>query len=72
MGVGRFAALLGVVGIVIGVLIAILPVWLLGSAAGKGLAAAMFLTTLTFLISTPGREPSLGGFPVLSGRSDSS
>jgi uncharacterized membrane protein YkgB len=26
----------------------------------------MFLTTLTFLITTPGWEPSLGGFPALS------
>jgi uncharacterized membrane protein YkgB len=27
----------------------------------------MFLTTLSFMISTPGWEPSLGGFPALSG-----
>jgi reactive chlorine resistance protein C len=26
----------------------------------------MFLTTLTFLLSTPGWEPTLGGFPALS------
>jgi len=26
----------------------------------------MFATTLTFLITTPGWEPSLGGFPALS------
>jgi len=26
----------------------------------------MFLTTLSFLFSTPGWEPSLGGFPSLS------
>jgi uncharacterized membrane protein YkgB len=26
----------------------------------------MFLTTLSFLLSTPGWEPSLGGFPALS------
>ena len=36
------------------------------SAIGSGLAAVMFLTTLTFLFSTPGWEPSLGGFPALS------
>jgi uncharacterized membrane protein YkgB len=65
--VGQFAALLGVVGTVSGVLIAILPVWLLGAATGSGLAAGMFLTTLTFLITRPGWEPSLGGCPVLSG-----
>jgi hypothetical protein len=62
MSVRQLAALLGVVGFVIGVLIAIRPVWLLGSATGSGLAAGMFLTTLTFLITTSGREPSLGGF----------
>src|SRR5262245_57685095 len=67
MSVGQFAALLGVVGTVSGVLIAILPVWLLGSATGSGLAVGMSLTTLTFLITTPGWEPSLGGFPALSG-----
>jgi uncharacterized membrane protein YkgB len=27
----------------------------------------MFLTTVSFLFSTPGREPTLGGFPALSG-----
>jgi uncharacterized membrane protein YkgB len=27
----------------------------------------MFLTTLSFIITTPGWEPSLGGFPALSG-----
>ena len=48
-------------------LIAILAVWLLGSAAGEGLAAK-FLTTLRFLITMPGSEPRVGGFPVLSGR----
>jgi uncharacterized membrane protein YkgB len=67
MSVGQFAAPLGVVEIVIGVLIAIRPVWLLGSATGSGLAAGMFLTPLTFLITTPGGEPSLRAFPVLSG-----
>jgi reactive chlorine resistance protein C len=67
MSVARIAALLGVVRTVSGVLIAILPVWLLESATGSGLAAGMVLTTLTFLITTPGWELSLGGFPVLSG-----
>ena len=27
----------------------------------------MFLTTLTFLVTTPDWEPTLGGFPALSG-----
>ena len=52
--------------IAIGLLIALRPLLPLSSAVGSGLAAMMFLTTLTFLISTPGWEPSLGGFPALS------
>jgi uncharacterized membrane protein YkgB len=55
-----------VVEIAIGVLIALRPVWPMGSAVGSGLAAGMFLTTLSFLVTTPGWEPSLGGFPALS------
>ena len=66
MSVGGFSSLLGVVEIAIGVLIALRPVWPMGSAVGSGLAAGMFLTTLSFLVTTPGWEPSLGGFPALS------
>jgi len=33
---------------------------------GSALAVVMFLTTLSFVFSTPGWEPSLGGFPALS------
>ena len=64
--VGEFSSLLGVVEIAIGVLIALRPVWPMGSAVGGGLAAGVFLTTLSFLVTTPGWEPSLGGFPALS------
>jgi reactive chlorine resistance protein C len=66
MSVGGFSALLGVVEIAIGLLIALRPLWPLGSVIGSGLAAGTFLTTLTFLFTTPGWEPSLGGFPALS------
>jgi uncharacterized membrane protein YkgB len=66
MSVRGFSALLGVIEIVIGLLIALRPLWPLISAVGSGLAAGMFLTTLTFLVSTPGWESSLGGFPALS------
>ena len=66
MSVGGFSLLLGVVEITIGVLIALRPVWPLGSAVGSGLATGMFLTALSFLVTTPGWEPSLGGFPALS------
>src|SRR4051812_18506744 len=64
--VGGVSTFLGVIEIAIGLLIALRPAWPLGSAAGSGLAAGMFLTTLSFLITTPGWEPSLGGFPALS------
>ena len=60
MSVGGFSAMLGVVEIAIGLLIALSPVSPLGSAAGSGLAAGMFLTTLSFLITTPGWEPTSG------------
>jgi uncharacterized membrane protein YkgB len=61
-----FSALLGVVEIAVAAMIALRSVSAKVSAIGSGLAAVMFLTTLTFLFSTPGWEPSLGGFPALS------
>ena len=66
VSVRGFSAFLGVVEIIVGLLIATRPVWPIGSAVGSGLASGMFLTTLTFLVTTPGWEPSLGGFPALS------
>jgi hypothetical protein len=36
------------------------------AAVGSALAIGMSLTTLSFLWSTPGWEPSLGGFPALA------
>ena len=66
MSVTAFSSLLGVVEIAIGGLIALRPVWPVGSAIGSGLAVGMFLTTLSFLVTTPGWEPSLGGFPAIS------
>lgn len=36
------------------------------SAIGSAMAMLMFVTTLSFLFSTPEWEPSLGGFPALS------
>src|SRR3954451_22343911 len=63
---GGVSAFLGVVEIAIGLLIAARPLWAMGSAVGGALASGMFLTTLSFLLTTPGWEPSLGGFPALS------
>jgi reactive chlorine resistance protein C len=61
-----FSALLGVAEVAIAAMIYLRSVSAKVSAIGSGLAAVMFLTTLTFLFSTPGWEPSLGGFPALS------
>jgi uncharacterized membrane protein YkgB len=66
MSVTAFSALLGVIEIAIAALIALRPAWPAGSAVGSGLAVGMFLTTLSFLFTTPGWEPSLGGFPAVS------
>lgn len=58
--------LIGVAEIAAGALIALRP-WSAGAAAlGSLMAIATFTITLTFLFSTPGWEPSLGGFPALS------
>jgi reactive chlorine resistance protein C len=58
--------LIGVAEIAAGVLIALrswsAPACVLGSL----MAIATFTITLTFMFSTPGWEPSLGGFPALS------
>ena len=67
MSVQGFSAVLGVVEVAIAVLIAARPVAPRVSALGSALAVGMFLTTLSFLVTTPGVwEPSLGGFPALS------
>jgi uncharacterized membrane protein YkgB len=63
--VGQFSALLGVAEIIVGLLIATRHVWPKVSAAGSLVAASMFAGTLTFIVTTPGWEPSMG-FPALS------
>jgi uncharacterized membrane protein YkgB len=66
LSVRQFSDGLGVVEVAIALLIALRPWSPKASAVGSALAMAMFLTTLSFLFSTPGWEPSLGGFPALS------
>jgi len=67
MSVQGFSAMLGVVEVTIALLIAARPFSPRVSALGSALAVGMFLTTLSFLVTTPGVwEPSLGGFPALS------
>jgi uncharacterized membrane protein YkgB len=58
--------LIGVAEIVAGVLIAVRPWSASAAVVGSLMAVATFVITLTFLFSTPGWEPSLGGFPALS------
>jgi uncharacterized membrane protein YkgB len=58
--------LIGVAEIAAGLLIAVRPWSAIACVAGSLMAVATFVITLTFLFSTPGWEPSLGGFPALS------
>jgi uncharacterized membrane protein YkgB len=63
---GQFSAILGSAELLTAALIAVRPFSARLSAVGSALAVGTFLTTLTFLFSTPGViEPSLG-FPALS------
>jgi uncharacterized membrane protein YkgB len=67
MSVRGFSAALGVVEVAVALLIAARPIAPRASLVGSALAVGMFLTTLSFLFTTPGVwEPSLGGFPALS------
>jgi uncharacterized membrane protein YkgB len=67
LSVRGFAATLGVIEVAIALLIAARPFAPRATAVGSALAVGMFLTTLSFLVTTPGVwEPSLGGFPALS------
>ena len=69
MSVRGFSAVLGVVEVAVAVLMAARPFSPRASALGSALAVGMFLTTLSFLATTPGVwEPSAGGFPALSGK----
>ena len=65
--VRSFSALLGVMEIAIALMIASRPFSARAAFVGGGLAVGMFLTTLSFLVTTPGVwESSAGGFPALS------
>jgi len=67
MSVRGFSAVLGVVEVAIALLIAVRPFAPRASLVGSALAVGMFLTTLSFLGTTPGVwQTSLGGFPALS------
>ena len=65
--VDHFTMIIGAIEMIIAILIALRRWFPLASALGSAGAVLMFLTTLSFIITTPGWEPSLGGFPALSG-----
>ena len=63
-----FSAVLGVVEVAIAILIAVRPFMPRASVLGSAMAVGMFLTTLSFLVTTPGVwAADAGGFPALSG-----
>jgi uncharacterized membrane protein YkgB len=66
LSVRSFSTMLGFIEIGTAVLIGLRSVSPKASAIGSVLAMGLFATTLSFLISTPGWEPTLGGFPTLS------
>jgi uncharacterized membrane protein YkgB len=62
-----FSSLLGITEVVVGLLIAARPLSARAALVGSAGAVGMFLTTLSFLATTPGVwEVSAGGFPALS------
>ena len=65
LSVRDFSRMLGVIEITTAALIALRPAFPKASVIGGVLAMGLFATTLSFLFSTPGWEPSLG-FPAIS------
>ena len=65
--VRALAAVLGTAEIIAALLIAAWPWWPRVSAAGSAFGVLLFLSTLSFLVTTPGVTGApAGGFPVLS------
>jgi reactive chlorine resistance protein C len=66
MSVQAVSNVIGVIEVATAVLMALQPWSAIASAIGSAMAAFTFFLTLSFLFSTPGWEPTLGGFPALS------
>jgi uncharacterized membrane protein YkgB len=66
LSIRSFSAMLGCIEIATAALISLRQVSPKASAVGSFFAIGLFATTLSFLFTTPGWEPSLGGFPALS------
>jgi uncharacterized membrane protein YkgB len=65
--VETFSMILGVVEVVTAVLLVVKPWYPTVSLVGSVLAILLFVSTLSFVITTPGvGEASAGGFPLLS------
>jgi reactive chlorine resistance protein C len=64
--VRQFSVVIGAAELIIATLITLRHWSPRACAIGSAGAVLMFVTTLTFLFSTPGWEPTLGGFPALS------
>jgi reactive chlorine resistance protein C len=61
------SALLGVFEVAAAALIAVKPIAPRLSAVGSAMAVLLFVSTVSFLFTTPGvSEPAGGGFPALS------
>ena len=65
LGQRNISDLLGVIEIALGLGIALRYIYPLVSGIASVLSVGMFLTTLSFLFTTPGWEPTLG-FPAIS------
>jgi uncharacterized membrane protein YkgB len=66
-GIQGLSDILGAIEIALGLMIAARPWWPRVSAAGSLLAMGMFLSTLSFLVTTPAAwVAEIGGFPAIS------
>jgi len=66
LGTQRMSNVLGVAEITKGLLLLLHTVSPRAGSIGSLMAIGTFASTLTFIFTTPGWEPSLGGFPALS------
>src|SRR6201993_3680674 len=67
MSIDAFGRLNGSVELITAALLAVKPWWPKASVVGGIIASLFFVTTLSFMVTTPGvGEASAGGFPVLS------
>jgi reactive chlorine resistance protein C len=67
MSIDAFGRLNGSIELIVAALLAVKPWFPKASVVGGVFASLFFVTTLTFMVTTPGvGEASAGGFPVLS------